>query len=69
MTNNIQDIGKAACILCIGSNTTASHPIIGFEVKEAVRCGTKLIVVNPREIKLVPYADLWLRVRPGTDVP
>jgi formate dehydrogenase (NADP+) alpha subunit len=68
MTNNIKDIGNAACILSIGSNTTASHPIIGFEVKEAVRRGTKLIVVNPREIKLVPQADLWLRVRPGTDV-
>ena len=54
--------------MSIGSNTTAAHPIIGFEVKEAVRRGTKLIVVNPREIALVKQADLWLRIHPGTDV-
>lgn len=68
MTNNIKDIGNSACIVSIGSNTTAAHPIIGFEVKRAVRKGTKLIVINPRKIKLVEHADLWLRLRPGTDV-
>ena len=68
MTNNVKDIGNAACIMSIGSNTTAAHPIIGFEVKQAVRKGTKLIVINPRRIKLVEHADLWLRLRPGTDV-
>ena len=68
MTNNIQDLGNSACIIVAGSNTTASHPIIGFKIKQAVRQGTKLIVINPREIKLVRYADLWLRLRPGTDV-
>lgn len=68
MTNSIDDINKAACILAIGTNTTTSHPIIGMEVKQAVRQGTKLIVINPREIDLVRYADLWLRNNPGTDV-
>ncbi|MBN1368314.1 MAG: molybdopterin-dependent oxidoreductase [Dehalococcoidales bacterium] len=68
MTNNVKDIGNAACILSIGSNTTAAHPIIGFEVKQAVRRGAKLIVVNPREIALVKHAHLWLRLRPGSDV-
>jgi predicted molibdopterin-dependent oxidoreductase YjgC len=68
MTNNVKDIGNAACILSIGSNTTAAHPVIGFVVKQAVKRGTKLIVVNPREINLVEHADLWLRLRPGTDV-
>ena len=55
--------------MSIGSNTTESHPIIGFEVKQAVQRGVKLIVVNPREINLVKHSDLWLRLRPGTDVP
>ena len=67
-TNNIKDFANAACIMSIGSNTTAAHPVIGFQVKQAVQKGTKLIVVNPREIKLVKNADLWLRIRPGTDV-
>ena len=68
MTNYIDDIGKAACILAIGTNTTSAHPIIGFAVKQATQRGTKLIVINPREIQLCRFADLWLRLRPGTDV-
>jgi len=68
MTNNIEDLDNTACIMSIGSNTTAAHPIIGFKVKQAAQRGAKLIVVNPREIKLVRHADLWLRLKPGTDV-
>jgi len=68
MTNSIKDIGDAACILAIGTNTTATHPIIGFEVKQATRRGTKLIVANPREINLCRFADIWLRLNPGSDV-
>ncbi len=69
MTNSINDITDAACILAIGTNTTEAHPVIGFEIKKAVRQGTKLIVANPRKIGLVRHADLWLKHRPGTDVP
>ncbi len=68
MTNSIGEVGDAACILAIGTNTTASHPIIGLEVKRAARNGAKLIVANPRKINLVRFADLWLQQRPGTDV-
>jgi len=68
MTNSIGDIGDAACILAIGTNTTATHPVIGFEVKRAVRRGTKLIVANPREIDLCRHADIWLQLKPGSDV-
>ena len=69
MTNSINDIGEAACILSIGSNTTAAHPVIGFKVKQAVSNGARLIVINPREIALCRYADLWLRPSPGSDIP
>jgi len=69
MTNSIGDIGEAGCILAIGTNTTEAHPVIGLDVKKAVRMGTKLIVANPREIELVRHADIWLGHRPGTDVP
>ncbi len=69
MTNSIGEIENAACIFSIGSNTTASHPVIGLRVKKAVRNGAKLIVANPRKIDLVRFAHVWLRQRPGTDVP
>jgi len=52
MTNSIGEIEGASCIFAIGTNTTEAHPVIGFEVKKAVRQGAKLIVANPREIEL-----------------
>ncbi len=68
MTNSINEIGHAACILAIGTNTTENHPVIGLEVKKAVDRGAELIVANPREIDLCRFASLWLRHSPGTDV-
>ena len=68
MTNSIRDIGDAACILAIGTNTTSTHPVIALEVKRAKDKGGKLIVANPREIALCRNADLWLSHRPGSDV-
>ena len=68
MTNSINDIGDARCILAIGTNTTEAHPIIGMNVRKAVRQGTKLIVANPLEIGLVRDAAIWLQHRAGTDV-
>src|SRR5512139_1680521 len=69
MTNPIEEIRKAGCILVIGSNTTENHPVIGLEVKAAVRQnGAKLIVADPRRIELVHFAHLFLSQKPGTDV-
>jgi len=69
MTNAISEIESTDLILVSGSNTTENHPIVAMKIKRAVRQrGAKLIVIDPREIDLVKYADLWLRQKPGTDV-
>jgi formate dehydrogenase alpha subunit len=69
MTNSIDDLGEAGCILVIGSNTTEAHPIIALRIKKAVMEGScKLIVAEPRHIRLCYYADQWLQQLPGTDV-
>ena len=68
MTNSIEEITGAACILAIGTNTTSTHPVIGLKIRKAVRDGSKLIVANPREIDLCRNAHIWLRHRPGSDV-
>ena len=69
MTNSIDELEFTDLILATGTNTTENHPVIGMKVKRAVRQqGTKLIVIDPREIDLVKYADIWLRQNPGTDV-
>lgn len=69
MTNSIDELEYTNLILATGSNTTENHPVIGMKVKRAVRQqGTKLIVIDPRKIDLVKYADIWLCQKPGTDV-
>lgn len=68
MTNSIGDMKDTGCFFSIGSNTTETHPVIGFEVKQAIKNGARLIVANPVKIPLVRYADIFLQQRPGTDV-
>ncbi len=69
MTNSIDELGGADCILVIGSNTSEAHPIAALRIKAAVtRHGARLIVADPRKIDLTRFADLHLRQRSGTDV-
>jgi formate dehydrogenase major subunit len=69
MTNTIGCIEKADVILITGSNTTENHPVLSSYVKRAVtRKGAKLIVVDPRRIKITRFAHKWLRQNLGTDV-
>jgi len=69
MTNTIADIETADVILITGSNTTENHPVISAGVKRAVtRRGAKLIVVDPRRIKIADFAQHYLRPNLGTDV-
>ena len=71
MTNSIDELnlcGSNDAIFTIGSNTTECHPIIGLYMQQAKARGAKLIVADPREIDLTHEADVWLRLKPGTDV-
>jgi formate dehydrogenase alpha subunit len=68
MTNSIGDLALADVALVIGSNTTEAHPIIGNELTKAARRGLKIIVADPREIRLVRQSTSWLQLRPGTNV-
>ena len=69
MTNTIADIEEAQVILITGSNTTENHPVLSSVVKRAVTLkGVKLIVVDPRRIRITRYAAKWLRQNLGTDV-
>jgi formate dehydrogenase major subunit len=69
MTNDIAGIKKAEVILIIGSDTSEAHPVIANRIKQAVRDGlTKLIVIDPKKIRIADYADIYVAQRPGTDV-
>ncbi len=62
------EIEKASCILIAGANITHSHPVLGLRVKKAVDNGARLIVINPTEIDICRFAEIWLKPYPGTDL-
>ena len=69
MTNPIYDITHDVdAILLVGSNPEEAHPVVGMQIRQAVKNGTRLIVVDPRSIGLTKYADIHLKLRPGTNV-
>lgn len=70
MTNSIAELDNMQArdaIFAIGTNTTECHPIIGLKMLQAKARGAALIVADPRAIDLTHQADVWLRLKPGTD--
>jgi formate dehydrogenase alpha subunit len=67
-SNSYQDYEEAGCLMVVGADASANHPVIAIRFRRAVSRGARLVVVNPRRIELCDQADLWIRERPGTDV-
>jgi formate dehydrogenase alpha subunit len=67
-SNSYQDYEEAGCIMVVGADASANHPVIAVRFRRAVSRGARLIVVNPKRIELCEQADLWVQQRPGTDV-
>ncbi len=62
------DIPLADAILVVGSNVAECFPVAMQWIWRARDRGARLIVVDPRETPIARTADLWLPIRPGTDV-
>jgi anaerobic selenocysteine-containing dehydrogenase len=56
------------CIVVWGSNPEATRVAEYDEILRAVERGAKLIVIDPLLNELAKKADLWIRIRPGTDL-
>ena len=68
MSNPLVDMQKPNTIFCIGTNMTEAHPVAATGIKKAQARGAKLIVADPRRIRLAEIADLYLPLNVGTDV-
>ncbi|NOR35694.1 MAG: formate dehydrogenase subunit alpha, partial [Woeseiaceae bacterium] len=72
-TQPFDSVMDADVIIVIGANPTAAHPVFASQMKQRLRQGAKLIVVDPRKIELVKSArikaDYHLPLLPGTNVP
>ena len=63
------DYANSSCILLWAHNPEASWPgLYMYDIREGLRKGAELIVVDPRGTRLAKKADHWLQIRPGTDV-
>jgi formate dehydrogenase alpha subunit len=70
MTNTLSDLGEADCFLVCGSNPAEQHPIIfSSYLAPAVKRGTTMIQIDPRENRTSALADHRLPVKPGYDIP
>lgn len=62
------DIPKAQVLLIAGANVAECSPITTDYVWRCRDNGGKLIIIDPRMTPITRNADLYLPVRPGTDV-
>jgi formate dehydrogenase major subunit len=71
-TQDFRSVAQADVIVVIGANPTDGHPVFASRMKQRLRQGARLIVVDPRRIDLVrsPHieADHHLQLKPGTNV-
>ena len=69
MTNSYNDMHNCKAMIFIGSNAAEAHPVAMQHVLRGKENGAKLIVCDPRYTRTAAHSDLYLRLRPGTDVP
>jgi assimilatory nitrate reductase catalytic subunit len=64
-----EDFELADLVVLVGSNLAWCHPVL-FQRLMAARekCGTKLVVIEPRRTVTAEAADMHLALRPGSDV-
>ncbi|MGW5113563.1 molybdopterin-dependent oxidoreductase [Nocardia sp. NPDC004123] len=62
------DFDHADVFLVIGANMADCHPILFLRMMDRVKAGAKLIVVDPRRNATADKADLFLQIKPGTDL-
>jgi formate dehydrogenase major subunit len=62
------DVSNADVVIITGSNPTANHPVASSFFKQARRRGTKIIYVDPRASTVAEHADIFVQLKPGTDV-
>lgn len=71
-TQDFDSVEFTDCVIVIGANPTDGHPVFASRMKQRLREGAGLIVIDPRQIDLVrtPHieADFHLQLRPGTNV-
>jgi formate dehydrogenase major subunit len=71
-TQEFDSVRHTDVMMVIGANPAAAHPVFASRMKERLREGAKLVVIDPRTTEMVegPHyrADYHLKLKPGTNV-
>ncbi|HED23723.1 MAG TPA: hypothetical protein ENN91_01195, partial [Firmicutes bacterium] len=62
MTNSIEELAETGAILIVGADPVQTHPVMSYRIREAVRRGAKLTIVNSRPVGLTDIAHHYLPV-------
>ncbi len=67
-TNSLSQMPDIDTLFLFGSNPTEAHPIVSLWLKKALHKGAKLIVGDPRKTWMAKKADVWLNLKPGSNI-
>jgi formate dehydrogenase major subunit len=68
VSNPVADVQYAEVIVIIGANPIVNHPVAATFIKNAVKKGAKLVLMDPRRTELARLATHHLAFKPDTDV-
>jgi formate dehydrogenase alpha subunit len=67
-TNSLEQMRDINTLFLFGSNPTEGHPIVGLHLKKGLANGAKLVVADPRKTWMAKRADVWLNLKPGSNI-
>jgi formate dehydrogenase major subunit len=68
VSNQVEDVKHAEVFLVIGSNPTTNHPVAATFMKNAIKQGKKLILLDPRKTDISRHATHFLQFKASADV-
>jgi formate dehydrogenase major subunit len=68
VSNPIRDVEKSDVIIITGANPAVNHPVGASWMKNAIKRGTQLILMDPRESALARFASHHVQFKPASDV-
>ncbi|MEU4542991.1 molybdopterin oxidoreductase family protein [Nonomuraea dietziae] len=68
-TSSYQEVEDTDVIVMWGSAARNAHPIFFHHVLKAIHKGARMFAVDPRRTGTAQWADRWLGLNVGTDIP
>ncbi|WP_293752526.1 formate dehydrogenase subunit alpha [Limnohabitans sp. Rim8] len=68
VSNPVRDVEHADLIIVIGANPTNNHPVAATWMKNAAKCGTRIVLADPRITDIGRHTWRNLQFKADTDV-